>query len=586
MPFGFDMGKTMQSIASNLTSNKLSGKTKFNTAGLDTIKNTLSGKTKAKYKSYIFKYNIVTFQLLIPGEEPFNILTQAVNQIIVTKEYDLAIHPILEIITMLPPMVHKKMVDNKSNLNVRLRIQKDRSTKDGDKMRSTDWINDTFQVIIDDDSDFQDEENYKRLDKEQGGDGTGRNKNGSFNINDYTTEYTISLWKQSDIEAIRKVVNCVKANATISTVIADIYGKSGIKKILISPLDNSNSYPEIRIPPMNLLNLPEYLEKIYGTYYSGTTVFLDFRCLYFLSRNGVCDAKEKGEYTRTVFKIVKQNGSASLATTSGTMEDPDNKIYYMNIEPTSIEFNSPGASSDAISGNNVSVISTANNETVAIDGVGTQRGNGNSRVSNDKYNNEFNKASMLSKVVEDSCRCTVSLTDYDVDAITPNKEFIVSADDPKLEKRNGFYRLTESRIVLTKNDSNLSVAGTHYLSFKASIGTQADKEEKTPTATKVKTDNMKSEAQKEEDAKKTGTTGPQAALGGDNMTTSNSVEKPADNKVAQNNNYSYDSLGNVQGVDIPEYNKITPDDDGTVIEAKKKAQQKSLPCAGPGAKLG
>ena len=575
MGLNLNAGSVMSKITSGLTSNKLAGKTSFNTSNLDTITNTLSGKSKVQLKNYTYQYQVKKLQLIIPDEEePFTILKEAINQIVITREYDKAIHPVLEIITLLPPPIHSKMVKHKNDCIIRLKIKKAKYNKNGEFISSKDWINDSFQIIIDDDSDWNDETMYTKMNG-----GSNKPGHGKFNIKDYTDEYTLSLWKQSDIEAMRSVVNAIKADATISTVIADIYGKSGIKKILISPLDNDKSYSEIRIPPMNLMNLPDYLQKIYGTYYSGTTVFLDFRCLYFLSRNGVCDAKEDDEYTRTVFKVPKVNNAKTKSP--GTSEDKENRIYYMNVDNASITFVSPSASTDAISGNNVAVIDSNKNETLDIKGAGTQRGTGNSKVTSDNYSNEFNKASMLSKIVEESSQAIIELTDYDEEALTPNKEFIIAFDDSKMKNRNGFYRVTESQVILSKGKSDLQIFGKHIFAFKANIG-YSGQEEKEVTATQVKTTNVTSEASKENEKEKTEVKTPQGKL--DTMQTTTQTNN-SENKVANNPNYTYDSLGNVQGVDIPEYNKITENDDVTVVNAKRKAQKNSLPCSGPQAKL-
>ena len=229
MGLNLNVGSAMSKITSGLTSNKLAGKTSFNTSNLDTITNTLSGKSKVRLKNYTYQYQVKKLQLIIPDEEePFTILKEAINQIVITREYDKAIHPVLEIITLLPPPIHSKMVKHKNDCTIRLKIKKAKYNKNGEFISTKDWINDSFQIIIDDDSDWNDETMYTKMNG-----GSNKPGHGKFNIKDYTDEYTLSLWKQSDIEAMRSVVNAIKADATISTVIADIYGKSGIKKILI-----------------------------------------------------------------------------------------------------------------------------------------------------------------------------------------------------------------------------------------------------------------------------------------------------------------------------------------------------------------
>jgi hypothetical protein len=55
--------------------------------------------------------------------------------------------------------------------------------------------------------------------------------------------------------------------------------------------------------------------------------------------------------------------------------------------------------------------------------------------------------------------------------------------------------------------------------------------------------------------------------------------------IPRNTNYEYDSLGNIQGVNVPEYNQITENDSLEVANAKKRAQQNSLPSEGPRGKF-
>ena len=78
MGLNLNVGSAMSKITSGLTSNKLAGKTSFNTSNLDTITNTLSGKSKVQLKNYTYQYQVKKLQLIIPDEdEPFTILKEA-----------------------------------------------------------------------------------------------------------------------------------------------------------------------------------------------------------------------------------------------------------------------------------------------------------------------------------------------------------------------------------------------------------------------------------------------------------------------------------------------------------------------------
>ena len=310
---------------------KIMGKSNFNFGTLGTQINELRQKSsEVKYKNFMYRYRVQKIEIVIPNEkDPIRILPDAVENITIIKEFDAAYHPIFQLTTTLPPLVFKKIKENKQNVQFRIKIYKLQLNKSGQLIKKKSFIVDTFTIIMDDDTDFKDENTYHEANKLQGASKTSKNK-GVFNRADYTLEYTFYLWKQSDLDAMRSTVNAVYQNCTVSTAIANIFSESNINKILISPLDNDASYSEIRIPPMVLLKLPQYLETVYGLYYSGSCVFLDYRCLYFLSRNGVCDAHEEEEFTRTIFRVPKANKADKARI--GTMEDQDNKFYYLYMK--------------------------------------------------------------------------------------------------------------------------------------------------------------------------------------------------------------------------------------------------------------
>ena len=580
----------MNNILGGLTGN-MGGKGKFNVTSLAGMLAAIAGGNNSTAKdNNFYRYKIATFQVMIEGEDPINILPDAVHHIVITKMYDECIHPIMEVVTNLPPKLHAKIKENKQTLKIRLRIQKQEYSRGNDLKRATDYINSTFNVIMDDEADFKDEDMYDSVNEMQSG---KKDNKYVFNMSDYTTKYTLSLWDKNNIDAMCKVVNLIAQNCTVSTALKKLYSESGIKKILISPLDNDKSYSEIRIKPMNLMNIPAYIDKIYGTYYSGSCVFLDYRCLYFLSRNGVCDAKEDGEYTRTIIKIPKAGDSSSKKV--GTTKDTTNLFYYMYMDQSAIDFQSPSNTNDAIEGNNFTIVDPKSNETTDVDGAGSQSGNGNSRVVEDNYSNEYNKSTLISDVVESTNVATIECTDYDEDAFTPNKEFVIMFDDPKEKSRNGFYRLKESMIVLNKTSAGLDITGKHQLVFKSPISSGSSDSNASAKEVKTLSPNTSNKSASGKAAKtniSTSTNGntpqkeqfkpatPKPKLSGVNQNVVN-TSGASNSGVKTNPQYEYDELGNVKGFDIPEYNKISSDDSTAVVNKKKAAQQKALPSGTP-----
>ena len=137
--------------------------------------------------------------------------------------------------------------------------------------------------------------------------------------------------------------------------------------------------------------------------------------------------------------------------------------------------NNPSNTNDVINGNSRTIINTADSENTEIQGLGDQSGSGNKRIVSDHYSNDYNKTVMASDVVEMSRQAAITTYDYDEDAFTPNKEFVLMFDDSKFKEKNGFYRLVESKHVLVKSGTkDLEITGIHKFTFKAAIEVQYD----------------------------------------------------------------------------------------------------------------
>jgi hypothetical protein len=366
----------------------------------------------------------------------------------------------------------------------------------------------------------------------------------------------------------------------------------------MSPLDNNAKYDQIIIMPTNLMNIPDYFEKAYGTYYTGTQMFCDFDRLYILSKNGICDAFEDGEYKRTIFVIKGSQDPDSKK--AGTAEDKQSKVYYMYVNTGDIDTQTPSSSSDLIEGNNVTIINSNSNQTMEVGGAGNQNGTGNNRVITDNYGNDFNKSTVLSDINEKNGEVTVYTSDYNLEALTPNKEILVVFEEKDKQSKNGFYRIKSSTAILSKEDYDLMSTGKHVLVFKRALTSDESKQILVSITKKNNLSNIGGASNIGSKAMDTaGGSGSSGAAASANNIIEDKVKAPiprfqgmdteeiisstnvTPNDVPKNPNFNYDDLGNVKGVDIPEYNRITEDDDASVRRSKQEAQAKLLPSETP-----
>lgn len=581
-------------------SNSISGLAK-NFSVANSIVGLLSAISKASTKTskiinYRYRYNVKKFQLILPGEKPIDIINNAVKNISMSWLYDECIHPIMQMVIMLPPKLYNKIIDNKDEAKFVMKIYMTSFDSTNSEVKSDEYINDVFGVVMDDEEKYPEEASYDQKTK-----AAGENE---FNESDYNTEFNLTLWKQSDLDAMRKVVNTIVKDSDVNTSMRKIFGEAGFRKIVMSPMDNNSKYDQIIVMPTNIMNIPDYFEKAYGTYYSGTQMFCDFDRLYILSKNGICDAYEDGEYKRTIFVIKKSTKNDTKR--AGTSEDPQSKVYYMFVDTMDISTQSPSTSSDLIEGNNVTIINSNANETMDVSGAGEQNGGGNSRVISDNYGNDYNKSTVLSDINEKNATVTVYTNDYNIKALTPNKEILVVFEEPEKQDKNGFYRIKSSFATLTKEDNDLIAGGKHELVFKKSLTSDESKQILVAVTKKNNTSSGANKVGSGTSSSSTGTSSSGGSSGSSasaNNTISNKVRAPEprfknmtqDEIITTNNvtptpmkknpNFNYDDLGNVKGVVIPSYNIITPDDDESTKRAKQEAQAKKLPADPPKARL-
>lgn len=582
---GFDFGAALGGAINNIIG-------QFSSIG-DIFKGLTPESAAVKLVNFKYKYKVAKYELIIPNMDPIELIPEAINRIIVTRLYDECIHPIMEIHTLLPPRVHELLIKNKNEAKIRLRVQAIKYDISSSPIGKLDYVNDIFSIYTDDNTPFKFESEYAITNKTNGGGGTFDSDKTIFNASDYTVDYIISLWKENDINTMRKVINQKYNNITVADAMADIYTNAGINKMLISPMDNTNSYAELIVPPLSLMNIPKYMETTFGTYYSGTMSFLDYRCLYILSKNGVCDAYEEEEYRRNV--IIIKKFSVSEEKRVGTTEDIDNKMYYMYIKNENVNIVSPSTTQDAIGGNNVFIVDPTKNETTIVEGAGKQRGSGNQRIITDNYSNQFNKSVKLSEINETNGNIVITAMDYLEEAFTPNKEFIIVGEDKGRAEFSGFYRITESISSFAKVGSTLDITGQHKFVFKKEVS----QEELNQILSVINpTLNIKSDmisdifggfgsarvfqqtssvmssinvnSGVEVDTNKVNTPVPKSY---------NNIEE--EDEIKMNSNYKYDKLGNLIGFDISEYNIIKEEDSLEVVNAKKRAQQRLLPSETP-----
>jgi hypothetical protein len=399
-----------------------------------------------------YKYFVDSFYVLIPSnKEPIVINKDQVIGFSIEKDFDENYYPIFRLMITMNPKTYYTIIKNKLDVKFKIRLQKAINVTEGNVEYKEDYLNDIFCIYMDDNTPFVDEKLYddsKSLKEESG-----------TNLRDFMKDYTFFLFKEDDVNNAKNISNKIISNSNITNALAYLLSSNGYKKVLMAPLHNKNTYEEILLQPITMIGNIEYLEQQYGFYDQGTTIFFDHDRMYIMPKTNKCVVYANKEFTQTVFTI-KETGKAE-GLSSGCFKDMDAKKFYINIAPNNYTANNDTVISDHIDGNNLLVINPITASVDKIDSQTVQRGSGSYKILINKYNNKLMNSSERSTINETSRTVSVVCSDFDMDAISPNKEFLFIFENKNLNRDfGGLYRMIKQVLEFSKKGSSYHIVAT------------------------------------------------------------------------------------------------------------------------------
>ncbi|MNI45211.1 hypothetical protein D3C73_996290 [compost metagenome] len=122
----------------------------------------------------------------------------------------------------------------------------------------------------------------------------------------------------------------------------------------------------------------------------------------------------------------------------------------------------PSVLTDVLHGNNVIVVTPSTGKFDNINPNTVQVGSGSYSVMVDPYANPYAVSAETYQRNEASYVAQVTLGDYDIAAITPNKEFMFTFEDASINSTyGGSYRISKSISTFTKQGEEFSISGQH-----------------------------------------------------------------------------------------------------------------------------
>jgi len=398
-----------------------------------------------------YKYKIDAFDIILPNvKDPVKVDPSHITSMSIEKDFDNNFFPVFKVSVSLNPKVYHSVLDNKLKVKFRIRLQKYVFKQDSTFDFKEDIVNDLFCIYIDEDTPFMDEKNYDEIRKSD------------IVMSDYTSEYVLYLFKEKDINDTKLIVNKVLKKANMTNTLAYLLGSNGFKNILMAPLDNAVEYDEVLLQPITLLGNLEYLEQQFGFYNEGATIFFDLDYIYIVPRRNACKVWKTNDYKQTVFNLKESGSVAGLGP--GCYDDKDGKKFYINVTPNNYTTSNQSVLADHMDGNSMMVINPITASVDKIKSDATQRGDGTYKILINKYNNKLSNSSEKSNINEASSIVSVNFSDFDISAISPNKEFLFIFENKKINTIfGGLYRMSRQYIEFVKQGNEYQIVGNCQL---------------------------------------------------------------------------------------------------------------------------
>ena len=392
-----------------------------------------------------YRYAIENFELIFEEEdEPVSLEKGLVADIFIEKDFDNDILPILNINVGLTSKLYYKILYNKTKVKIRFRFQKYMLDEDNEPSTKSDIVNDLFEFFLDEDTPFIDKSAYNKREDVDIGEGNTQLEYHNDRILD------IYLFKITDIDASKVTVNTIIKKGNVANILAYSLTKSGVKKVLISPIDNNDDLEQVVIPTLTTNGVINMLEEQYGIYKKGATLFYDFDRAYLLDKNSSCTCWEDQEFKQTVITIPKSMNDISFYP--GCYANDEEKKYEINVTPDLVSITSDTIINEQIKGNNITVVNKNTGEVDKIETDLEQHGDGTYNILQNNYNNKYSTEILTTRLSEKSKVVSITLGDIDIDALTPNKEFMLIFEDSEINSDyGGSYRLGYCRHYFKKS---------------------------------------------------------------------------------------------------------------------------------------
>ena len=384
-------------------------------------------------KFLFYRYVVKEFYIII-GSKTIKLDTEQVLGFTIVDDYMKNLFPVFRVQLGLPESTYYKIIRNKEDVQFKIYLQA-YYTKNTLRTKSTytKIINDVYSLILDDDDEFLSQDANK-----------AEYPNGDEkNMNAVTTAAEFFLFKKTLLKNTRKVVNTILKKCTVSTAFMYLFSKLGIKNLLMKKIDSgANSEQTIVFPPFRIPDAIQWLDTYYGSYATGSMIYLGLTKSYMLPFGGCQTVFESGE-RKYVCIIVPKIGGNATDSICQLSKKGDTQKYYVIADPQSFSPNNETTTS--------SIIEEEGLETVDTESDANGSSADNIRYTSKKGYNPFTESVYAAQKKSGESVIEVFLKDINMNIITPNKIYQFLFEDTSLSKKyKGKYFLCSREIMITK----------------------------------------------------------------------------------------------------------------------------------------
>ena len=398
------------------------------------------------YKESVFRYKVSNLDLIIPGEDTIELTPDTIIEMQIDNDYDTNFFPIFRLNMNTSLKYVYKIINNlnTAQLHIRILVQE---YKDGKALSTTksEIINKNFIIFMDDPT----PELQAQLNKMT-------NKTTSNNLVDAQSVVEFFLFDPIYLYNSKTPINYVLKDCKIFDAISFMFMKSNINRVLLTPIENTEVYKQIIIPPTDLLGGIKFIENVYGIYSTYSTLFFDFKRAYLLNRKNKTIAKERGEKTRISLEVKKSGEEYSIA--SSTSENDSG--YSINLDINAVKIIDNSNVNNAIYGNDISNIDLYTGECTNVQStyIKPTVKKSATRLTTSTYQNKFALDASKYDMEENIITLSFGIKDNNVNLFTPNKDYVLSFQEvDKHKSYSGYYRLSGMSYSLVKDGDTFRV---------------------------------------------------------------------------------------------------------------------------------